>query len=328
MSSTDNGIQVVTFDFRQDATSINFNKYNANVLKSGIYKGGRVYFQRYTQGNDIYYKYVIQPFTATFLIPESSLTTDVNKKLLVNVTTLDDAVFASTSPTDQGFNDKGIPSTGNSLYLIMTLDWVKSINNYINFSVITDPSLLPSNGLIICRLYGNGSQFKPDIFYDATSYGSFYESYDDKFTNYNNGLKGVETNYGEFYPPELTQYPKRLIPYTSDSYYLEFTSFAGDEKFHYISLQPFNGQIEFINTEDYREKMKFTFNVSGDVNVEVSAKVKLVNNSSRVSNSMSFYVDAYGRLSIFNGYSSSRKYVIKTNIFNNARKLNTFTSIY
>ena len=327
MSSVNNGTQILTFDFRQDATSINFNRYNANVLKQGIYKGGRVYFLRETQDSDIIYKYVIEPFTATFLIPESSATSDVNKKLLVSVTTTGDATFASAIPTNQGLSEKGIPALNSSLYLIMTLNWVKTINNYVDFSVISDLSLLPSNGLVLCRLYGNGSGLKPDIYYDTTSYGSFYESYDDKFTNYNNGAKGVETNYGQFYSPELSGYPKKLIPYSSDSYYLEFTSYSSSSAFHYIALQPFNGQIEFINVDDYTEKMKFTFDISGNINVEVSAKVKLVNASARVTNSMSFYVDSNKRLNIFNGYSTTRKYMVKTNIFNMTRRLNTSNSL-
>lgn len=326
MSAINSGDQILTFDFRQDATSTNFNRYNSNIVKPGIYKGGRVYFERFLQGNSQFFRYVIDNFTAAFLVPESTSISDVSKKLLVNVTTNSQSTFSSTLPSNIGNTVLGIPSLNNSLYLVMTLDWVKSINNYLNFYVISDISSLPSNGLILCRLYGNGTGNKPDIYYDATSYGSFYESYDDKFTNYNNGDKAITSNYGGFFPPTSDDYPKRLIPFSSNFYYLEFTTYNSNPKFHYVSFQPFNGQIELINTDNYKEKIKFTFDISGNINVELSAKVKLVNNSTRVTDSMSFYVDSYKRLNIFNGYSATRKYMIKTDIFNNSRILNTFTS--
>lgn len=325
MSSIDNGTQVLTFDFRQEATSINFNKYNANLIKSGIYKGGRVYFERYSVSNTYYYRYVIENFSAAFLVPESSATADLNKKLLVNVNTNSDAYFQSQAPTNQGNTELGIPSTGNSLYLIMTLSWDKAINNYIDFSVISDLANLPSNGLVLCRLYGNGSGFKPDIYYDATSFGSHYESYDDKFTDYNSGNKAVSSTYGKFNDPTL---PRRLIPFSSNFYLLKFTSYSDSINYHYITFQPFNGQLELVNRDDFREKMKFTFDMSGNLNVEVSAKTKLINNSSKVTNFLSFNVDTQGRLNIFNGYSGSRYYMLKTDMFNNSRILNTVSSIY
>jgi hypothetical protein len=324
MSSINKGSQILTFDFRQEATSINFNKYSSNLIKPGIYKGGRVYFERYSVSNTFLYRYIIERFTAAFLIPESSSTDDINKKLLVNVTTNGEADFQSQLPTNAGNTELGIPSTGNSLYLIMVLNWDKAINNYIDFSVISDLANLPTNGLVLCRLYGNGQGNKPDIYYDATSFGSNYESYDDKFTDYNNGNKGVSSNYGKYNDPTL---PRRLIPFSSNFYLLRLTSYSDSINYHYISFQPFNGQLELVNRDDFREKIKFTFDMSGNLNVEVSAKTKLVNSSSRVSNFLSFNVDSQGRLNIFNGYSSSRNYMLKTDMFNISRVLNTVNSI-
>lgn len=322
MSASQNGEQVVTFDFRQEATSDNFNKYSANILKPGIYKGGRVRFEQYVSSGLNKYRYVIEPFTAAFLIPESTSITSKNKKLLVNVSTNSEAIIESGVPTNTDNIETKIPGLGNSFFLTMKLDWIKAINNFITFGLLTNISLLASNELILCRLEGNGSNLKPEIIYDYTSFGSFYESYDDKFTNYNEGIKTISSNYGN-----TISLNRRFIPYSSDSYYLELTSFSNSQDFHFISFQQFNGELEVIDSEDYRQNVKFIFNVNGDVNVISSAKMLLAKGSSRVVGFLTFNLDEYKRLSLYNGFSVNKKYIIKTNIYNFARRLNTSNSL-
>jgi hypothetical protein len=154
MSSINNGEQTLIFDFRQEATSLNFNKLNANIVKSGIYKGGRVSFIRRTNTDSTYsYQYIVEPFTATFFISES---TTSDRKILVNVTTNSDATIPSTAP----MNSNGdlaycMPSADETFYLVMELTWVKTINNYVSFSAIDDISKLYRNKLYLCKLVGN-----------------------------------------------------------------------------------------------------------------------------------------------------------------------------
>lgn len=321
MSAVNEGTQSITFDFRQEATSINFNRYSANLVKPGIYKGGRVSFVQYQFQGNTQYEYRVEPFSAAFLTTE----TDFNTKLLVNVFTTTYARFSSQLPTDAGSLPSGVPPLNQDYYLIASLDWIKTVNNYIDFRILPDISVLKTNELILCRIRGKGVGKKPEIYYDATTFGSFYESYDDKFTTYGTNSLSSNVNFGEYITSPSS--PRKLLPFTSNSYYLKLDGYQNGGNFHYITFQPFTGEIELINKNSYREKIKFIFNTDRDINVISTAKTNIVNSSSNLSNYISFNVDVNGRLSIINGYTSAREYIIKSDIVNTSRKLNTVGSL-
>ena len=317
MSANDKGNQIITFDFRQEATSLNFNKYGTNIIRQGLYKGGKVKFIKY--GSDYFYS--IEPFTCAFLIPESTTSTN---KLLVNVSTSTESTLTSIAPinsssliaTDLNYYQ---PANGLSIYIVLDFSWIKRLNNYLDFSAINDLSSLSSTQIVLCKITGRGSSNKPLITYDKTTYGSFYEGYDQKYTSEGITLLGAGGN-------ETSGTTRRLIPYISNSYLLSLSSYNNSDNNYYITFPPIDGEIELMDISDKSQKVKIIFDISGNLDLSYSAKMK-VKIGNYTSDYLCISITNEGRLKIINGSATTKSYIFKSNIFNQGRILNTSTSL-
>ena len=323
MGYEDNGKQIVTFDFRQDATSINFNKYGTNLIRQGLYKGGKVTFN-YNSNTDSYF-YSIDPFTCAFLVTEQ-VTTIVNK-LLVNVSSTDTSTINSIAPSNLGSLVLELlsPGNNNSMYIVLEFNWAKTLNNYINFLKKNSISSLTSNQIVLCKVTGQGIGKKPLITYDETTYGSYYEGYDQKYII----PTDTATSTGG---QEYSGTNRKLIPYSSDSYLLKLTPYSSvtnSDNNSYITFSPIDGEIELIDITDSNlknQKVKIVFDTNGNLDVSYSAKMSVRIATLYVSNFLCISL-TNGRLKIQNGYSTERTYIIKSNIFNKGRFLNTSSSL-
>lgn len=301
--------QSVSFDFKQEATSINFNAYNRGVVRGGIYSGGKVNFKASLTPT---YTYTIEPFVCAFAIKDDSDATD----LLVNVATREPMVINSILPTNTRNINAGIPAVNENLYLVFSFKWVKTINNYIDYKFIPDLINLQAGEIVVCRLRGNGQGIKPSIYYDATTYGTHYRGFDNNFTiEGNDGIDdstNLESGSG-----------RQLVNYSANSYVLNLG--AKDTIYQNFILPPLNGEIEIFEKDNLSQSVKMiitlkdsntissidnNFHISYSPKMPISINTDITNNS----NYLNLHVTEKGRLRISNGFSSPKTYIIKINL--------------
>ena len=138
MSTVNIGNQKLTFDFKQEATSEEFNTLLRNVASSGILQGGELSIVG--ASNQIQ----ITPFTAIFNIEKSAPQEPFDKA--VRVITDQNIIL----PIGPSLDNIKVPSFLNlSAYLYAWLEWENAQLNFLNFSAIpittpidlTDPKL-------------------------------------------------------------------------------------------------------------------------------------------------------------------------------------------
>lgn len=301
--------QSITFDFKQDATSINFNTYNRGLIKPGLYKGGKVIFNQNTGGSGTTYTYTIEPFVCAFAV------TDSGSDLLVNIGSKDNMTIISAPPSTEGNINFGIPQLNGNIYLVFSFSWVKTLNNYITPKFISDISSLGSNEIIICRLRGNGS-LKPSIYYDTTTYGSYYEGFDNNFTIDGTNALDNPTN-------QESDVGRQLVPYSSNAYTLNLTGI--NTTYSKIKLPPLNGEIELTDLSDLSQKVKIIITlkdsntvseIDNNFHISYSSKMPISINSSDsvVADHLNFFVNSKGRLKISNGFDELKKYKVVFNL--------------
>lgn len=301
--------QSISFDFKQEATSINFNAYNRGVVKGGLYSGGKVTFLA-TQTPT--YTYRVEPFVCAFAIKDDSDATD----LLVNVASRNDMIIQSDRPTSGASPNSGIPALNQNMYLVFSFKWVKTINNYIDYRFIANLTDLQSGEIVICRLRGNGADNKPSIYYDATTYGDYYRGFDNNLTTEGNDQLNDSTNLE-------SASGRQLISYSSDSYILNLG--AKNSTYDKFVLPPINGEIEIFEKDDLSKKIKMIITLKDtdeistiDNNFYISYSPKMlisINTDLSVNdNYLNLHVTSKGRLRISNGFAERKIYVIKINL--------------
>lgn len=138
MSTVNIGNQKLTFDFKQEATSEEFNTLLRNVASSGILEGGELSIVG--ASNQIQ----ITPFTAIFNIEKSAPQEPYDKAVRVIT---DQTIILPIGPS---LDNIKVPSFLNlSAYLYAWLEWENAQLNFLNFSAIptstaidlTDPKI-------------------------------------------------------------------------------------------------------------------------------------------------------------------------------------------
>ncbi len=127
MGSTDYGNQILTFDYKQTATSQGFNKLNYEILSPGIYKGGLL-----TKNTDT-------------LVDVSPLICFIEDKLGNGL-----GVRIETTTTPNIIVDPTIP------YIILRFEWANTDNVYADIIGVAQASLLSTDLILgICLFDGS-----------------------------------------------------------------------------------------------------------------------------------------------------------------------------
>ena len=138
MSTVNIGNQKLTFDFKQEATSEEFNTLLRNVASSGILQGGELSIVGASN------QLQITPFTGIFNIEKSAPAEPFDKA--VRVITDQNIIL----PIGLSLDNIKLPSFNNlTAYLYAWLEWENAQLNFLNFSAIpmstpmdlTDPKI-------------------------------------------------------------------------------------------------------------------------------------------------------------------------------------------
>lgn len=125
MSTVNIGNQKLTFDFKQEATSEEFNTLLRNVASSGILEGGELSIVG--ASNQIQ----ITPFTAIFNIQKSAPAEPFDKA--VRIITDQNVIL----PIGPSLDNIKVPSfTNTTAYLYAWLEWENSQLNFLNWGAI------------------------------------------------------------------------------------------------------------------------------------------------------------------------------------------------
>lgn len=155
MSTINVGNQKLTFDFKQEATSEEFNTLLRNVASSGILEGGELSIVG--ASNQIQ----ITPFTAIFNIEKSAPAEPFDKA--VRVITDQNVIL----PIGPSLDNIKVPSfTNTTAYLYAWLEWENAQLNFLNWGAIptstpginlSDPKLGTTPIIIFGIITYNGS---------------------------------------------------------------------------------------------------------------------------------------------------------------------------
>jgi len=141
MSVTNNGNQVLSFDYKHNATGRSFNTLLKNILKPGIYSGGIL-----SKINNS--TIAISPFD-----------------IWINFTDDSGACHVSTSTPVQLIVTEAYP------VLYMTLDWVDAVDNYLDFSFRAVGSPVVTNEIQIGVIGFTGGIVDGTFTYSNRTYG-------------------------------------------------------------------------------------------------------------------------------------------------------------
>jgi len=146
MSTTNNGNQIISFDFKHIATGRNFNTLLRNILKPGIYSGGTL---SKIDNSTI----AISPFDAWFDV-------DTDKSCHISTSTPVQLTVTSAYPV-----------------LYMIFNWSDSENNFIDFLFRAVGSPVVTNEIQIGVVGFTGPNVNGTFDYANRTYGLYDESY-------------------------------------------------------------------------------------------------------------------------------------------------------
>lgn len=303
MGFLDLGSQILSFDFKQEATSPGFNKINVGLVKPGLYKGGKVTLNTSVPSNPTW---DIAPMNLAMrtLDPDG-------RDLLVSVITqstisLNAFVGGQYAPLD--------PLLENDYKIITKLDWINLTNNYADFLVLPVTTSY-YNEIIICRLTAQGGSppgNPPKVTYDITTYGTSYEGTDERSSN-----------------PILN----KEIRYSGESFRLNLKNHADGESIipleSEIALPIISGNLTIVEEDDAFKKVRVDFVysknnaisvspvINSNINIQYTAGYKVSSDGSYPFGYLSVFQDDTGKLRIRNRLGSDKVFLchISANTF-------------
>lgn len=303
MGFNDSGSQIISFDFKQEATSPGFNKINVGLIKPGLYKGGKVTLNISDPASPFW---SISPMNLAM----KALDPD-GREILVSVTTtapvlVNAIVGGQYAPLD--------PLLENDYKIITKLDWFNLTNNYADFLVLPVTTSY-YNEIIICRLTAQGGSppgNPPKVTYDITTYGTSYEGTDERSSN-----------------PILN----KEIRYSGESFRLNLKNHADGESIipleSEIALPIISGNLTIVEEDDAFKKVSVDFVysknnaisispvINSNVNIQYTAGYKVNTEGSYPYGYLTVYQDATGKLRIRNRLGSDKVFLchISANTF-------------
>jgi hypothetical protein len=144
MSTTNHGTQTITFNFYQDATSVNFNKINKDIVQCGIYNGFYL-----TRVSDV--EVTLAPGTVAIGDNDVQVRISTADYATLNASTLDSGDISPSTP-----------------YIVLRWVYVGSVTEYMEIHAIASVAAAQSNDIIVGKCVFSGSVLSSFDYTDRT----------------------------------------------------------------------------------------------------------------------------------------------------------------